>query len=107
MSGIETVRIIVDAEKVAAKMIADAQAQAATIRKGLESKIEAAREELLQSAKTQAAAIVEQSEKEGKTEGQEFERNSQNSIHQIITRASTQKTPTVTKLVALMAASEN
>jgi vacuolar-type H+-ATPase subunit H len=51
MSGIETVRIIVDAEREAAKILENAQNRASEIRRRLDSGIESERENLLRTAK--------------------------------------------------------
>lgn len=106
MSGIETVRIIVKAEKEAAKTLEDAQAKASQIRKHLDSMLEANREELLRTSKNEASMIMKQAEAEGKAEAQEFERNSKSAIQQVITRASAQKGSAVEKLVVLIMGSE-
>jgi vacuolar-type H+-ATPase subunit H len=106
MSGIETVKIIVEAEKKAAKILNDAQNKAWEIRKRLDSMVETEREGLLRSAKNQASTIVERAESEGKTEAQELEKNSQSAIRQIVTRATAQKGVAVERLVALIMGSE-
>ena len=106
MSGIEAVKIIVDAEKEASKILAEGQAEASRIRKQLDSLIEAEREKLLQSAKAEASTIIKKAEEEGGTEAVELERNSQDSIRQTISQASTRKATAVTKLVRLIVESE-
>jgi len=106
MSGMETVRIIVEAEKEAAKTLEGAQAKASEIRKRLDSMLEAKREELLRTAKNEASMIMKRAEAEGEAEAQEFERNAKSAIQQVITRASAQKGSAVGKLVALIMGSE-
>jgi len=99
MSGIETVKIIVNAEKEAAKMLEEAQNRASEIRKRLDSMIQEQREDMLRTARKEAAALVEEGEQKGKAEAAAYEKKAENDTRQILTRASTRKDQAVTKLV--------
>ena len=102
MSGIETVKIIVDAEKGAAEMLEKAHAKASEIRKGLEKRIRAEREEILKSAKKEAEAIVEQAKRDGKLEAEAYEKEAVLKTKAVVAKASTRKGPAVDKLVNLV-----
>ena len=102
MSGIETVKVIVNAEKQAAKMIQDAEATATDIRKKIDSLIQQQRTEMLDTAKKQASALVQQAEEEGKREAASYEKESEARTRELITRASSKKSATVEKLVTLV-----
>ena len=106
MSGLETVKIIVEAEKEAARTLENAQAKASEIHKQLYSLIETERQELVRSTEAETSMIMRQAEAEGKTQAQEFEKNSQSAIQQRIAHASTQKAAAVERLVALVMESE-
>jgi vacuolar-type H+-ATPase subunit H len=69
MSGLETVKIIVDAEKEASKMLNDARLKALEIRKQVDAMIIAEREKRLSSARKEAESLVRKAEAEGKAEG--------------------------------------
>ena len=102
MSGIETIKIIVNSEKEAAKMLADADAKALEIRKRLDSLIQTQRNEALNTAKKEAAALVQRAESEGKSESQEYEKDAQNRTRSAVNRAMAKKSEAVEKLVALI-----
>ena len=102
MSGLETVKVIVDAEKQAAKIIQDAEATAANIRKKIDSLIQQQRTEMLATAKKEAAALVQQAEEEGKREAVNYEKESAVRIHELIAQASSKKNATVEKLVGMV-----
>jgi F0F1-type ATP synthase membrane subunit b/b' len=102
MSGIETVKVIVDAERQAAKMIEDAMNRAATIRKGIDSLIQEQREHTLADARQEAAAITTRAEDEGKLEAESFEKESERSLNELVTKASAKRDATVTKLVTIL-----
>ena len=102
MSGIETVRIIVDAEREAAKMLTDAEMRAMEIRKRLDYLIQNQREEALSAAKKEAAVLIQKAEDDGKTESQNFERNAESDTRTALSRASTKKSEAVDKLVELV-----
>jgi vacuolar-type H+-ATPase subunit H len=106
MSGIETVKIIVDAEKQAAKIIQDAEATAAGIRRKIDSLIQNQRTETLATAKKEAALLVQQAEEEGKREAAGYEKEAAVNIRELIARASTKKSETVEKLVDLVMEAE-
>jgi len=99
MSGIETVKIIVNAEKEAAKILEEAQNRASEIRKRLDSMIQEQREDMLRTARKEAAALVEEGEQKGKAEAAAYEKKAENDTRQILTRASTRKDQAVTKVV--------
>ena len=99
MSGIETIKIIVNAEKEAAKILEEAQNRASEIRKRLDSMIQEQREDMLRTARKEAATLVEESEQKGKAEAAAYEKEAENDTRQILTRASTRKDQAVTKVV--------
>jgi V/A-type H+/Na+-transporting ATPase subunit G/H len=68
MSGLETVKIIVDAEKEASKMLNDAQVKALEIQRQVDTAIAAEREKRLSKAKKEAESIVQRAESECKVE---------------------------------------
>jgi len=68
MSGRETVKIIVDAEKEASKMLNDAQAKALEIRKQVDVVVAVEREERLSKARKEAESVVQRAETESKAE---------------------------------------
>jgi len=102
MSGIETVQVIVNAEKQAAKIVQDAEAKAADIRKKIDSLIQKQRTEMLATAKKEAVSIVQRAEEEGKREAESYEKESAVRIRELITKASSKKNTTVEKLVDLV-----
>lgn len=91
MSGIETVKIIVDAEKEAANMIKEAQAKALEIKKSLDALIETERESSLSDAKHKASSIVEAAESEGNMEASNFEKQSIHSLSELVKEATAKK----------------
>lgn len=99
MSGIETIKIIVDAEKEAAKILEVAQNRASEIRKRLDSMIQEQREDMLRTARKEAATLVQEAEQKGKAEGAAYEKEAENETRQILTRASARKDQAVTKVV--------
>ena len=102
MSGIETVKIIVDAEKEASEMLTKAQARAIEIRKELDSRIKGEREHTLSAAKKEATVIVQRAEEEGKLEAASLEKKTGEKIRQVVASASAKKTPTIDKLVSII-----
>ncbi len=102
MSGIETVKIIVDAEKEASEMLERAQARAIEIRKELDSRIKKEREHTLSAAKNEASAIVQAAEEEGKLEAGSLEKKAGERIRQVVASASAKKSPTIDKLVSII-----
>jgi vacuolar-type H+-ATPase subunit H len=68
MSGLETIKIIVDAEKEASKMLNDAQVKALEIRKQVDAMIGLERETRLSKARKEAESLVQRAEAEGKAE---------------------------------------
>ena len=99
MSGIETIKIIVNAEKEAAKILEVAQNRASEIRKRLDSMIQEQREDMLRTARKEAATLVQEAEQKGKAEAAAYEKEAENDTRQILTRASTRKDQAVTKVV--------
>jgi len=102
MSGIETVKIIVDAEKQAAKMIDDAMTEAAAIRKRIDSLVQQQRQQMLAEAKKEADGIAARAGEEGRIEAEQFEKESLQTLQGVIARASARKDSTVEKLLTLM-----
>ncbi|MGD0423821.1 MAG: hypothetical protein ABSA92_10245 [Candidatus Bathyarchaeia archaeon] len=76
MSGLETVKIIVDAEKEASKMLNDAQVKALEIRKQVDPMIGAEREKRLSKARKEAESLVQRAEAEGKAEAARIKEDS-------------------------------
>jgi vacuolar-type H+-ATPase subunit H len=97
MSGIETVKIIVDAEKHAGNILNEAQAKAMQIR-NLDKVIEKEREESLSMAKKEASSIIQNAESEGKAEAAQYERQSDQAIRELIQKATSKKASTVNAL---------
>jgi len=106
MSGIETVKVIVEAEKQAAEILADAHSRAETIRKRLDTLIEEQRMETVQAARKEATALVASAQSEAITEGQVFEKDAQSKIREMLDRASARKGLAVEKLVSILMESE-
>jgi F0F1-type ATP synthase membrane subunit b/b' len=102
MSGIETVKIIVDAEKEASEMLQNAHAKATEIRKELDMRIKREREEVLKSARKEAATIIENAQRDGKLEAAAYEKEAGQKTRQVVTKASAKKGPAVEKLVSLI-----
>lgn len=102
MSGIETVKIIVAAEKEAAEMLEKAQAKAIEIRKGLDMRIKAEREQVLSAAKKEATTLVQRAEIEGKLEAETLEKDAEQNIKRLVANASAKKPPAVDKLVSIV-----
>jgi F0F1-type ATP synthase membrane subunit b/b' len=102
MSAIEAVKVIVDAEKQAAKMIDDAITEASTIRKRIDSLVQQQRQQMLAEAKKEADAIAARAEEEGKVEAEQYEKESMQALQALVARASARKDATVEKLVTIM-----
>jgi vacuolar-type H+-ATPase subunit H len=102
MSGLETVKIIVDAEKEASNLLAQAEAKALQIKKDLDSHIFKEREEKLSAAREKAAAIIQKAEAEGKSEALRYAKESETRVRELIQRASARKTLTVKTLCELV-----
>jgi vacuolar-type H+-ATPase subunit H len=102
MSGLEPIKMIVDAEKQAAEMLEKAQAKASQIRKGLDTRIRGEREETLKSAKKEADAIVERAESDGKLEAGTYEKEAVPRIKEVVAKASARKGRAVDKLVSIV-----
>jgi F0F1-type ATP synthase membrane subunit b/b' len=102
MSGIETVKVIVDAEKEASRIIDDAMTKAAAIRKNIDSVIQEQRQQMLTEAKKEAADIGSRAEIEGKLEADSAEKESAQMLHDLVAKASRRKDATVEKLVTMI-----
>ena len=102
MPGIDTVKIIVGAEKEATKILEDAQAKSAAVRQQLHHKIQQQREMILEAAKKQAADILQRAEEESKTEADNYEKTSEGSVRDLVTKASSKKNAAVEKLVEIV-----
>ena len=106
MSGLETVKVIVDAERRAAKIIEDANAQAANIRKGIGAGIQEQRQRMLEAARKDAAAIVARAEEEGKLEADACQKESAQALQALVAKASARKDAAVEKLLAIILRAE-
>jgi len=102
MSGIETIKIIVDSEREAARMLADADAKALEIRKRLDSLIQAQRNEILNAAKKEASALVQRAENEGKAESHNYEKGAEEQTRTVVNRALAKQDEAIKKLIALI-----
>ena len=102
MSGIETVKVIVDAEKQAAKMIDDAMTESAAIRKRIDSLVQQQRQQMLAEAKKQADDITAHAGAEGRVEAEQFEREAAQALQSLLSRASARKDTAVEKLLSLV-----
>jgi vacuolar-type H+-ATPase subunit H len=102
MSGIEALKIIVDAEKEAARVLEEAQSKASQIRKSIDLRIQEERQQTLNGAKKEAAAIVQHAEEEGKLEAVSVTKESEKRIQELVTKASANKDAAVTKLVNII-----
>jgi vacuolar-type H+-ATPase subunit H len=102
MSGIETVKVIVDAEKEASKIVDDAMTKATAIRKNIDSVIQDQRQKMLTEAKREATDIGTRAEQEGKLEAESAEKESVQMLHDLVARASLKKDATVEKLVSMI-----
>jgi F0F1-type ATP synthase membrane subunit b/b' len=102
MSAIETVKVIVEAERQAARMIDDANAKAADIRKTIDSRIQEQRQRMLADAKKEASYIAARAEEEGKREAEQQELGAVEQLRQLVARASAKREPTIEKLVSLI-----
>ena len=95
MSGLDTVKVIVDAERQAARIIEDANVQASNIRKGIATRIQEQRRQMLDSAKKDAQSITAQAEVEGKLEAETYQKESEKTLQALISKASAKKEATV------------
>jgi vacuolar-type H+-ATPase subunit H len=102
MSGIEAVKIIVNAEKEAARIVEEAQSKATQIRKGIDLRIQDLRQQTFDGAKKEAAEIVKRAEEEGKVEAVEVTREAEKKIQELVTKASAKKNTAVDHLVGII-----
>lgn len=91
MSGIETVRVIVEAEKKAENIISEAQAQALQIRKNVDVLIQKEREDSLSSTGQNASSITQRAELDGKSEAAQYERESEQNTRETLQGAMSKK----------------
>ena len=96
------VKIIVDAEKQAAKIIEDAKAEAVAIRKRIDGVIQEQREKTLAETRKEAAYIAARGKQEAKAETEKFEKESAQALEELVTKASAKKNATVDKLVGIV-----
>jgi len=102
MSGLETVKIIVDAEKEASKMLNEAQDKAVEIRQQVDVAIASEREKRLSKARNEAESIVQQAEVEGKAEAARLQKESEGRIKQDLQRASAAHSTAVKALLEII-----
>jgi len=102
MSGLETVKIIVDAEKEASKLLNEAQAKALEIRKQVDVAIAAERERRLSKARKDAESILQQAEIEGKAEAARLKTGSEEKIRKDIQKASSAHDAAVKALLGIV-----
>ncbi len=102
MSGIETVKIIVNAEKEAAELLRKAQNKADEIRKGLDVRVNDERQRALANAKKEADALLQRAEAEGKVEGDKYETEAKQKINRTVTKGSANKSKAVEKLLSIV-----
>jgi vacuolar-type H+-ATPase subunit H len=102
MSGIETVKVIVEAEKEASRVVEDAQNRAVETRKQLDSLIQQQREKVLMAATKEATELVQKAQDESRNEAQAVEKEAQSKLRETLNRASTRKSLAVEKLVAII-----
>jgi len=102
MSSIETVKVIVEAERHAAKTIDDASTKAIAIRKTIDAVIQEKRQRMVVDAKKEASYIAARAEEEGKREAELQEQESTEQLRQLVARASAKKESTIEKLVSLI-----
>lgn len=99
MSGIETIKIIVDAEREAAKILENAESKASEIRNRLDSRVREQHEEMFRTARKEAASLVHDAEVNGKVEAEAYEKETEISVRQVLARASSRKEKAVAKVV--------
>jgi len=102
MSGLETVKIIVNAEKEASKMLNEAEAKALEIRKQVDVAIAAEREKRLSKARKDAESILQQAEVEGKAEAGRVKTESMEKIKNELQKASLAHQTAVKALLAII-----
>lgn len=91
-----------NAEKEAARMLAESQNKALEIRKRRDTLIEEQRQQGLRMASTEAEGIVQSAENEARVEAQKFESEAKSKIAQVVSHASAKKGAAVEKLVSLI-----
>lgn len=102
MSGIETVKIIVDAEREAARILQDAADKASEIRKRLASLIRKQHEDIVAGAKKEAASLIQDAEAKAKTEASIYEKEAEQRVLQGLATASSKKDNAVAKAVEVV-----
>ena len=103
MSGIETIKIIVDSEREALrKCWLTPMPKHWKFGKRLDSLIQTQRNEALNTAKKEAAAMVQRAENIAIAQSQQYEKDAENKTRSVISHASAKKGEAVEKLVALI-----
>jgi vacuolar-type H+-ATPase subunit H len=102
MSGLETIKIIVDAEKEASRMLEEAQRRAVEIRKQVDLTIELQRNEALDSAKRRASEITERADNDGRSEAEKVMRESSGKLRELVANALRKKESAVKALTELV-----
>ena len=95
-------KVIVDAERQAAKILDDAMTSATAIRKRIDSLIEEQRQGMLSEARKEAAVITARAEEEGKLDAETCEKESAEMLRDLVAKASGRKEATVEKLVSMI-----
>ena len=98
MSGLETIKIIVDAEKEAEKLLDQSHARALEIKKELDGLILREREDKLAAARKEAASLLERAESESEREAVEYEKGSEGRIRELVERATAKKNDAIKAL---------
>jgi hypothetical protein len=102
MSGLETVKIIVDAEREASRILSEAQTKASETRKQIDIMIEAEREKRLSIARGEAALVVQRAEAEGRSEALFYEEEEKRRIKQELQKASANRAAAVNALFDIL-----
>jgi hypothetical protein len=102
LSGVETVKIIVNAEKEAARLLAESHNKALEIRKKRDVLIEQQLQQALQTASKEAKAMVQSAESEARAEAEKYESNAKSKIAELVSTASAKKREAIDELVALV-----
>jgi len=79
-------------------MIDDAMSEATAIRKRIDSLIQQQRQQMLEDAKKQAAAISARAGEEGKLEADKYEAEAVQTLRKLVDQASSKKNAAVEKL---------
>ena len=102
MSSIETVKIIVDAEKAASTMLNEAQNKASEVLKQVDALIDAERQNRLSLARKEAASILQRAEAEAKSEAVRYGEESKQRIKLELEKASANKAAAIKSLFEII-----